>query len=156
MPRLGHHGIGFGQAGGGAAGRSSKLKAPSSKEIPSSKIQTSDKLQEPSASPAKRDGAMEHPFPLTPALSLGERENRCPRVGVLDGHEIVESREAWLPLPWGEGWGEGERAITAARASKKVSRALGASLDLGSWILDLSSAFMPFFPDRPRLRRWFP
>ncbi|GEM_PF-4068083 len=37
--------------------------------------------------------------PLTPALSLGEREQKADRGGATDGDQ--------LPLPQGEGWGEG-------------------------------------------------
>jgi hypothetical protein len=44
-------------------------------------------------------GASERLFPLTPALSLGERGKRRPRAVVLDGLEFVEGREKWLPLP---------------------------------------------------------
>src|SRR5437764_386741 len=44
-------------------------------------------------------------FPLTPALSLREREQRRQRIGV------VATRSLVLPLPEGEGWGEGERAF---------------------------------------------
>ena len=82
-------------------------------------------------------------FPLTPALSLRERENLSPRVGksqplvslmrrnsaparvtgtVIEsienrlergdksgGSELVQRQDAALPLPKGEGWGEGKR-----------------------------------------------
>src|SRR6185503_15131306 len=88
-------------------------------------------------------------FPLTPTLSLRERENLRPRIGHSRAPEIVEKRDLSrstkhprllrlataesirarrlirgcrlrqrrpmvLPLPEGEGWGEGEvaRAIT--------------------------------------------
>jgi hypothetical protein len=52
---------------------------------------------------------MNGPFPLTPALSLGEREHRMPRhensgsAGKLDTGRMI------LPLPKGEGRGEGKR-----------------------------------------------
>src|SRR5205809_168238 len=47
-------------------------------------------------------------FPLTPTLSLGERERRCARVRRLRGRWFVERWEMVLPLPKGEGWGEGK------------------------------------------------
>ena len=51
------------------------------------------------------------PFPLTPALSLRERENRSRRVGEFGALGLFERRPAWLPLPEGEGWGEGEETV---------------------------------------------
>src|SRR2546426_2444364 len=47
-------------------------------------------------------------FPLTPTLSLGERESHFP---LFDEPELLQSLDACaraLPLPKGEGWGEGE------------------------------------------------
>ena len=48
-------------------------------------------------------------FPLTPALSPAEREKHGPRSGefVRVGFAVAQPRI--LPLPGGEGWGEGER-----------------------------------------------
>ena len=48
-------------------------------------------------------------FPLTPALSLGERENRRQSVGKAEITERVERCALLLPLPKGEGRGEGEQ-----------------------------------------------
>ena len=54
-------------------------------------------------------------FPLTPALSLGEREQLSPVFRDLGARSAMtalglrERRDAILPLPEGEGWGEGER-----------------------------------------------
>src|SRR5438552_2598633 len=47
------------------------------------------------------------PFPLTPALSLGERENRRQSVGESETAGVFESRTSLHPLPEGEGRGEG-------------------------------------------------
>jgi spermidine synthase len=47
-------------------------------------------------------------FPLTPALSLGERETSRQSSGQTDASGADERRSAALPLPKGEGWGEGE------------------------------------------------
>jgi hypothetical protein len=49
-------------------------------------------------------------FPLTPALSPREREPRCQRLCEFEALGFFARREMILPLPWGEGWGEGERA----------------------------------------------
>ena len=47
-------------------------------------------------------------FPLTPALSLGERENCPPRFRQSRATRLVAARDAVFPLPGGEGQGEGE------------------------------------------------
>jgi hypothetical protein len=48
------------------------------------------------------------PFPLTPALSLEERENPRQSVGESGGGGMPESGAWLLPLPRGEGRGEGK------------------------------------------------
>ena len=48
-------------------------------------------------------------FPLTPALSLEEKENRRPTCRRIEPPVLVKRRSAGLPLPQEEGWGEGER-----------------------------------------------
>jgi len=78
------------------------------------------------------DGTCTAPFPLTPALSLREREHLrmassldgalgfAPAIGGQISKEALlyvdagfsESSRAWLPLPEGEGWSEGEEAHT--------------------------------------------
>ena len=48
-------------------------------------------------------------FPLTPALSLGERGNRSRSADKRAPREFDETWAGKLPLPEGEGWGEGEQ-----------------------------------------------
>ena len=48
-------------------------------------------------------------FPLTPALSLRERETRFAASGQTGALVLLEQRDDALPLLWGEGWGEGGR-----------------------------------------------
>ena len=56
-------------------------------------------------------------FPLTPALSLRERENSRLSVGEPEATELFESQTPRLPLPKGEGWGEGEDNAGIAKAA---------------------------------------
>jgi hypothetical protein len=49
-------------------------------------------------------------FPLTPALSLGEREKRLPHGGKLGAHGILQHGKS-VNLSSGEGQGEGERFL---------------------------------------------
>jgi len=52
-------------------------------------------------------------FPLTPALSLEEREQSSPRWGMTNGLGPVDELAGILPLLGGEGRGEGKRrAVT--------------------------------------------
>jgi hypothetical protein len=60
-------------------------------------------------------------FPLTPALSPGERENHRQRLRETGTRVNVKGLPSLLPLPKGEGWGEGEddtRQAAAADVSK--------------------------------------
>jgi hypothetical protein len=68
-------------------------------------------------------GNTAHPFPLTPALSLGERENRSPLLSTsqLPGFSkcgggrkvfaLLQDGLRLFPLPEGEDQGEGERGF---------------------------------------------
>src|ERR1035437_6546774 len=51
------------------------------------------------------------PFPLTPALSPRERENSRQSVGESEATGAWARRLVALPLPKGEGWGEGEQRL---------------------------------------------
>ena len=64
-------------------------------------------------------------FPLTPALSLGEWEQRRQFLDISPSAGLADSLASVLPLPEGEGWGEGEehvRPVRAADASKLAFR----------------------------------
>jgi hypothetical protein len=74
-------------------------------------------------------------FPLTPALSLRERENRhsvflvISSAGFAKRHSgISAERESLFPLPQGEGQGEGERRVQSAAHVHIVTRILCAVL----------------------------
>ncbi len=56
-------------------------------------------------------------FPLTPALSLGKRENHRQRIEESAASRAVEGGATIPPLPKGEGWGEGEGG---ARQSARI------------------------------------
>jgi len=63
-------------------------------------------------------------LPLTPALSLGERENYSHSLGERqpdNSRTVIKifQDEHWLfPLPKGEGQGEGERDCTTAKTNQ--------------------------------------
>jgi membrane fusion protein, multidrug efflux system len=60
-------------------------------------------------------------FPLTPALSPRERENHRQAVGVSEIAGACEKRRQRLPLPWGEGRGEGERTARPSQSLDTTS-----------------------------------
>ena len=55
-------------------------------------------------------------FPLTPALSLRERECRRASGGEFGGRDILRAYTWWFPVPEGEGQGEGEGNIRMMEA----------------------------------------
>jgi len=54
-------------------------------------------------------------FPLTPALSLGEREQRSHDCWKADHARNYAAQETVHPLPEGEGWGEGKRRLRCGK-----------------------------------------
>jgi cytochrome c oxidase assembly protein subunit 15 len=78
---------------------------------------TSRWWQDTAAAPA----LLGSPFPLTPPLSPGERENPRQSADESGGVGILENRPRLLPLPEGEGRGEGgQDARNAAGAQKHI------------------------------------
>ena len=61
------------------------------------------------------------PFPLTPTLSRGERENGLPIWNLPNRFWIVLKRAVWFPLPWGEGEGEGKQEVSKPDARNHTS-----------------------------------
>ena len=64
-------------------------------------------------------------FPLTPTLSLGERENGRLSVGESETLSLFENRTPRLPLPGGEGRGEGEQVLRTPSAYRKGGQTRG-------------------------------
>jgi len=56
-------------------------------------------------------------FPLTPALSLGERENGSPSRSKVAASDKASARPSPSPLPRGEGQGEGKGSVPVAKAA---------------------------------------
>jgi len=56
-------------------------------------------------------------FPLTPALSLRERERHRSDSPQFDALRLFDRQVSILPLPEGEGWGEGEETVSLSDAA---------------------------------------
>lgn len=69
-----------------------------------------------------RAGVFYIAFPLTPTLSLGERETNMQRLDASSALTFAESGDTILPLPKGEGRGEGERGTVFSIHSKTCMR----------------------------------
>jgi len=64
-------------------------------------------------------------FPLTPALSPGERETRNPALGTKRRRGLAEDWRAILPLLRGEGWGEGKGGVRVPTVRAFKERFMG-------------------------------
>ena len=80
-------------------------------------------------------------FPLTPALSLGARESRIQFLGGPERFDHADGLETILPLPKGEGRGEGEnycRVEEGAEFQIRLARVLNS--ERGSVLLQIRRA----------------
>ena len=62
-------------------------------------------------------------FPLTPTLSRGERERQSTARAKRTGIRLADRLARIPPLPWGEGWGEGELGAGRFRR-RRIAEAL--------------------------------
>src|SRR5204863_308653 len=67
-------------------------------------------------------------FPLTPALSPKERENRGPVLRHTRAPELFQRQRAGLPLPKGEGRGEGEGSARSPELRPSEGKFMGGGL----------------------------
>jgi len=80
------------------------------------------------------------PFPLTPALSLRERENQAPYCTNSERLGFSNALPAIPPLPGGRGQGEGERALEIAdRGRFAIGSRIIAVFVLNLWKLETRS-----------------
>ena len=78
-------------------------------------------------------------FPLTPALSLRERENQAPYCNNSERLGFSNALPAIPPLPEGEGRGEGERALEIADRGRFAidARIIAVFVLLNLWKLEI-------------------
>ena len=80
-------------------------------------------------------------FPLTPALSLREREKRSQRIEHPSALENLATRTPSLPLPEGECRGEGEGNVMNPTLSDFFTRLMIRSLPTGQFLQPLLDDF---------------
>ena len=81
-----------------------------------------DSERPPRSAALSRNYAVDAPFPLTLALSLRERERPSPRWDELLSGEILPAWPSVLPLPKGEGPGEGESGLELNSCGFRLQR----------------------------------
>src|SRR5258708_6699331 len=86
----------------------------------------------------------------TPALSLGERENRPPRFRQCGAPRLVAAPDAASPLPAGEGRGEGEGYAANQNGPTNFARSTRPAPQ-GTKAAMLPQALLRFLDDRYRV-----
>src|SRR5882724_5589336 len=81
------------------------------------------------------------PFPLTPALSLRERENQGPRCNNSKRLGLSNALPMMLPLPEGEGRGEGEQGVRIRETCDFCNR-LSSFGFLSEFVIRISDLFV--------------
>ena len=77
-------------------------------------------------------------FPFTAALSHGERKNRSRRSPFFNARRCFELRNPMLPLPEGEGRGEGEQSVLRQACASSSTRGNSLLITLGLVIATVS------------------
>jgi hypothetical protein len=85
------------------------------------------------------------PFPLTPALSLGERGLPSTAVETFQNAQRFDAATTLTPSPWGEGRGEGDRGLQCSVASASNAETGIPVFGFRAWFGPRASAF-GFFP----------
>ena len=82
---------------------------------------------------SKRGQAIQRSFPLTPALSPGDRENPAPRIDKSPTASSAAAQPTMLPLPGGEGRGEGEQSARPPTAVDETTPTTSSNNAYAGW-----------------------